>query len=456
MAATGGAIPYSWSVSGQPNGMSMNSTTGALFGTPTVSGTFNITVTVKDSSNPQQSASKVLSIVVSGSTQALSITSTAFNPPTATIGTGYGAQQAMAATGGTAPYSWSVFGQPNGMSMNSTTGALFGTPTVSGTFNITVTATDSGSPQQSASKVLSLSVSGSTQALSITSTSFNPPTATIGTGYGAQQAMAATGGTAPYSWSVSGQPNGMSMNASTGALFGTPTVSGTFNITVTVRDGGSPQQSASKVLSLSVSGSAQALSITSTAFNPSTATVGVGYGAQQAMAATGGTAPYSWSVSGQPNGMSMNASTGALFGTPTVSGTFNITVTARDSGSPQQTASKVLTLTVAPATSTLSITSTAFNPSTATVGVGYGAQQAMAATGGTAPYSWSVSGQPNGMSMNASTGALFGTPTVSGTFNVTVTATDSGSPQQTASKVLTLTVAPATSTLSITDPKSLV
>jgi hypothetical protein len=64
----------------------------------------------------------------------------------------------------------------------------------------------------------------------------------------------------------------------------------------------------------------------------------------------------------------------------------------------------------------------------------------MAATGGTAPYSWSVSGQPNGMSMNASTGALFGTPTVSGTFNVTVTATDSGSPQQTASKVLTLTV----------------
>jgi hypothetical protein len=44
--------------------------------------------------------------------------------------------------------------------------------------------------------------------------------------------------------------------------------------------------------------------------------------------------------------MSMNATSGALFGTPTASGTFNITVTVKDSGSPQQTASKVLTLTV--------------------------------------------------------------------------------------------------------------
>jgi hypothetical protein len=64
------------------------------------------------------------------------------------------------------------------------------------------------------------------------------------------------------------------------------------------------------------------------------------------MAATGGTGSYTWSISGQPNGMSMNATSGALFGTPTASGTFNITVTVKDSGSPQQTASKVLTLTV--------------------------------------------------------------------------------------------------------------
>jgi len=89
------------------------------------------------------------------------------------------------------------------------------------------------------------------------------------------------------------------------------------------------------------------LTITSTGFNPPTATVGVGYAAQQAMAATGGTLPYSWSIiSGQPNGMAINASTGALYGTPTSAGTFYINVGVGDSSNPQQTNSRVLTLTV--------------------------------------------------------------------------------------------------------------
>jgi len=371
---------------------------------------------------------------------ALSITTTSFSPSTATVGTAYGAQQAIAATGGTIPYIWSVSGQPSGMAMNATTGALYGAPTVSGTFNITVIVKDSSSPQQTASTVLPLTVAGSLSALWITSTGFSPSIATVGTAYGAQQAIAATGGTTPYIWSVSGQPSGMSMNATSGALYGTPTASGTFNSTVTVKDSSSPQQTASKVLTLSVSASSQAISITSTGFSPSIATVGTGYSAQQAMAAAGGTLPYIWSISGQPNGMSMNATTGALYGTPTVSGTFDVAVTVKDSSSPQQIASKVLTLTVAASAQAISITSNGFSPPTATVGTAYGAQQAMAATGGTGSYTWSISGQPNGMSMNATSGALFGTPTASGTFNITVTVKDSGSPQQTASKVLTLTV----------------
>ncbi len=92
---------------------------------------------------------------------ALSITTTAFNPPTATVGVGYAAQQAVAATGGTTPYNWVVSGQPNGMNISSV-GALFGTPTVSGAFNLNVTVTDSSSPQKTASKVLPLTVTGPT------------------------------------------------------------------------------------------------------------------------------------------------------------------------------------------------------------------------------------------------------------------------------------------------------
>jgi hypothetical protein len=124
---------------------------------------------------------------------------------------------------------------------------------------------------------------------------------------------------------------------------------------------------------------------------------------------------------------------------------YNYIVSAVNSAG-QGAPSNSATATPATATAPLSITTTALNPPTATVGVGYSAQQAIAATGGQTPYSWSASGLPNGMSINSSSGAVFGTPTATGTFNFTVTVHDSSSPQKTASKVLVISVAGATST----------
>ena len=96
------------------------------------------------------------------------------------------------------------------------------------------------------------SIPTSTPGLSITSTAFEPPTATVGTGYAAHSAVTATGGQTPYSWSATGLPNGMGINSSTGAVFGTPIAAGTFNVNVTVRDSSSPQKAASKTLPLTV------------------------------------------------------------------------------------------------------------------------------------------------------------------------------------------------------------
>ncbi|TDO48902.1 Zn-dependent metalloprotease [Kribbella sp. VKM Ac-2571] len=49
----------------------------------------------------------------------------------------------------------------------------------------------------------------------------------------------------------------------------------------------------------------------------------------------------------------------------------------------------------------------------------------LTASGGTAPYTWSASGLPAGITIGSSTGTVSGTPTASGTFNVTATATAS-------------------------------
>ncbi|GIH10018.1 hypothetical protein Rhe02_80850 [Rhizocola hellebori] len=62
------------------------------------------------------------------------------------------------------------------------------------------------------------------------------------------------------------------------------------------------------------------------------------------------------------------------------------------------------------------------------------------ASGGTAPISWSASGLPTGLSINSSSGAISGTPTAAGTFNVNVTAVDSSSPAKTGNAAYTWTV----------------
>ena len=86
---------------------------------------------------------------------ALSIITTSL--PSATVGIVYA--QGVAASGGQSPYTWSVSsGLPAGLNINSTSGAISGTPSTSGAFDFTVTVTDSGSPQKTTSRALSIIV----------------------------------------------------------------------------------------------------------------------------------------------------------------------------------------------------------------------------------------------------------------------------------------------------------
>ncbi|WNV87273.1 M4 family metallopeptidase [Umezawaea sp. Da 62-37] len=81
------------------------------------------------------------------------------------------------------------------------------------------------------------------------------------------------------------------------------------------------------------------------------------------------------------------------------------------------------------ATGTVTVTSPG-NQSTAT---GTAVSLPLSASGGTAPYTWSATGLPAGLSINASTGTISGTPTTAGTSSVTVTANDSAAHSGTAS-----------------------
>jgi hypothetical protein len=146
-----------------------------------------------------------------------------------------------------------------------------------------------------------------------------------------------------------------------------------------------------------------------------------------------------------PAGLSLNAATGAITGTPsaTASAT-SLTFKVTDSGTPAQSASVTLPLTVTAVT--LTITSTTLP--NGQVGVAYAAT--LAATGGTTPYSWALTAGtlPAGLSLNAATGAITGTPsaTASAT-SLTFKVTDSGTPAQSGSVTLALTVTASTLTI---------
>jgi hypothetical protein len=159
--------------------------------------------------------------------------------------------------------------------------------------------------------------------------------------------LQSVGGAGTLTWSVvSGTlPPGLSLDAATGAITGTPSAAGNTSFTIQVTDSSSPPQSTKTVLSIPVSAAAPALAIT-TALLPNG---GIGTPYDRILTATGGTAPYTWSIlsgSGSlPAGLSLAASTGELTGSPTTAGSFTFTLQVTDSSNTPLTALKQFTLT---------------------------------------------------------------------------------------------------------------
>ena len=159
LAATGGTPPYLWTVSAGrlPVGLTLNTATGQITGTPTNPVSSLVTFKVTDAGVPAQTTAVQLTFTILPNT----LTITTSSLPKGQVGIAY--SQTVATIGGTTPFTWEFAGGgalPPGLTLNTLTGQISGTPTVAVTnYRLLLRVTDSTTPTpQSAAAAFTLTI----------------------------------------------------------------------------------------------------------------------------------------------------------------------------------------------------------------------------------------------------------------------------------------------------------
>jgi hypothetical protein len=304
---TGSNNPTSFNATGLPGGLTVNTTTGAITGTPTTAGSSNVTISAINGGG-----TGTATLVISIAPGAPVITSS--GTATGTIGTAFTYNTVASPT----PTSYAETGTlPAGLTFSTSTGAITGTPTAAGSTTVSITATNAGGTSAPLSLTITINATASTPSM----ISLGTATGTVSSAF----TYVSSATNVPTSYAETGTlPAGLTFSTTTGAITGTPTAAGTSTISITATNGTGTSSALSVAITVYASGVAPTITSATTA----TAAVGSVFSYQT----TGSDTPTSYALTGTlPAGLTFSTTTGAITGTPTTAGSSSVALTATNS-----------------------------------------------------------------------------------------------------------------------------